>query len=97
MILRKLSATDPEGKRHIIRMLSHFEFRGHLCLVFEPMVRCCFAPLPGKNLDFKSSSESPHMLTVSTAGCAGVAAARCACPGACLHHDYAPGRTLRSM
>lgn len=39
MILRKLAATDPEGKRHIIRMLSHFEYRGHLCLVFEPMVR----------------------------------------------------------
>ncbi len=40
VILRKLAATDPEGKRHIIRLLSHFEFRGHLCLVFEPMVRC---------------------------------------------------------
>lgn len=39
VILRKLAATDPEGKRHIIRLLSHFEFRGHLCLVFEPMVR----------------------------------------------------------
>lgn len=33
VILRKLAATDPEGKRHIIRMLSHFEYRGHLCLV----------------------------------------------------------------
>lgn len=38
VILRKLAATDPEGRRHIIRLLSHFEFRGHLCLVFEPMV-----------------------------------------------------------
>ena len=39
VILRKLAATDPDGRRHIIRLLSHFEFRGHLCLVFEPMVR----------------------------------------------------------
>ena len=39
VILRKLGATDPEDKRHVIRLLRHFDYRGHLCLVFEPMVR----------------------------------------------------------
>jgi serine/threonine-protein kinase PRP4 len=39
VILRKLGSLDPEGKRHVIRLLRHFDYRGHLCLVFEPMVR----------------------------------------------------------
>ena len=39
VILRKLAGADPEGKRHIIRMLTSFEYRHHLCLVFEPLVR----------------------------------------------------------
>ncbi len=38
VILRKLSEADPEGKRHCIRQLGSFEYRNHLCLVFEPMV-----------------------------------------------------------
>lgn len=38
IILRKLSAADPEGKRHVIRMTGSFEYRSHLCLVFEAMV-----------------------------------------------------------
>lgn len=38
VILRKLSEADPEGKRHVIRMLGSFEYRHHLCLVFEAMV-----------------------------------------------------------
>ncbi|KAL4437548.1 hypothetical protein ABPG77_003529 [Micractinium sp. CCAP 211/92] len=37
VILRKLSEADPEGKRHCIRQLGSFEYRNHLCLVFEPM------------------------------------------------------------
>ena len=37
VILRKLSEADPEGKRHCIRFLGSFEYRSHLCLVFEPM------------------------------------------------------------
>ena len=39
VILRKLGSLDPDGKRHVIRLLRHFDYRGHLCLVFEPMVR----------------------------------------------------------
>jgi serine/threonine-protein kinase PRP4 len=37
IILNKLSEADPDGKRHVIRMLSSFEYRNHLCLVFESM------------------------------------------------------------
>ena len=39
VILRKLGEADPESKRHCIRMLGSFEYRNHLCLVFESMVR----------------------------------------------------------
>ena len=39
VILRKLSGADPVGKRHCVRMLRSFEYRQHLCLVFESMVR----------------------------------------------------------
>jgi hypothetical protein len=39
VILRKLSGADPEGKRHCVRLLRTFEYRQHLCLVFENMVR----------------------------------------------------------
>ncbi|PWN42303.1 kinase-like protein [Ceraceosorus guamensis] len=34
-ILQKLASLDPEDKRHVIRLDSHFEHRGHLCMVFE--------------------------------------------------------------
>jgi serine/threonine-protein kinase PRP4 len=34
-ILQKLSAADPEGKKHIIRLERQFEHKGHLCMVFE--------------------------------------------------------------
>jgi serine/threonine-protein kinase PRP4 len=37
VILRKLAEADPAGRRHVIRMLGSFEYRHHLCLVFEPM------------------------------------------------------------
>lgn len=36
-ILNLLASKDPEDKRHCIRLISHFEFKNHLCLVFEPM------------------------------------------------------------
>lgn len=42
VILRKLAGADPEGKRHCVRLLRTFEYRHHLCLVFESMAR----PLP---------------------------------------------------
>jgi len=39
VILRKLAGADPEGKRHCVRLLRTFEYRHHLCLVFESMAR----------------------------------------------------------
>ncbi len=44
VILRKLSGADPEGKRHVVRLLRTFEYRQHLCLVFENMVRSASVP-----------------------------------------------------
>lgn len=38
-ILRLLAEADPEGRKHCIRLLRRFEYRSHVCLVFEPMVR----------------------------------------------------------
>ncbi|KAI9312097.1 kinase-like domain-containing protein [Dichotomocladium elegans] len=35
--LKKLSEADPENKKHVIRLLRHFEYRNHLCLVFESL------------------------------------------------------------
>lgn len=37
VILRKLSGADPEDRRHCVRLLSSFEYRAHLCLVFESL------------------------------------------------------------
>jgi serine/threonine-protein kinase PRP4 len=34
-ILRKLQEADPEDRKHIIRLEGSFDFKGHLCLVFE--------------------------------------------------------------
>ncbi len=38
VILRKLAGADPEGKRHVVRFIRTFDYRSHLCLVFESMV-----------------------------------------------------------
>mmetsp|Transcript_14649 Transcript_14649/g.26369 ORF Transcript_14649/g.26369 Transcript_14649/m.26369 type:complete len:619 (+) Transcript_14649:5-1861(+) len=35
--LKLLASKDPEGKKHCVRLLSSFEHRNHLCMVFEPM------------------------------------------------------------
>jgi serine/threonine-protein kinase PRP4 len=37
-VLRKLGAADPENKKHCIRLIRHFDYRNHMCLVFESMV-----------------------------------------------------------
>ncbi len=37
LILKKLAALDTENKMHIIKLESHFDFRNHLCLVFESL------------------------------------------------------------
>lgn len=47
VILRKLAEADPAGKRHCVRLLGSFDYRSHLCLVFESLVSgyaciCCF-------------------------------------------------------
>eukprot|EP00922_Rhytidocystis_sp_ex-Travisia-forbesii_P071880 GHVS01107267.1.p1 GENE.GHVS01107267.1~~GHVS01107267.1.p1 ORF type:complete len:303 (+),score=63.72 GHVS01107267.1:20-928(+) len=36
-ILRKLNSTDKDDRKHIIRLVRHFTYRGHLCMVFEWM------------------------------------------------------------
>jgi serine/threonine-protein kinase PRP4 len=36
-ILKKLAGADPAGRRHCVRLLSSFDYRGHLCLVFEAL------------------------------------------------------------
>lgn len=36
-ILETLNKNDKENKKHVIRLLRHFSYRGHLCLVFECM------------------------------------------------------------
>jgi hypothetical protein len=35
--LQELSEKDPESRKHVIRMLSSFEYKNHLCMVFESM------------------------------------------------------------
>ncbi|KAL9016548.1 MAG: hypothetical protein Q9185_006125 [Variospora sp. 1 TL-2023] len=34
-ILQKLALADPEDKKHVIRLKRTFEYKGHLCMVFE--------------------------------------------------------------
>ena len=37
VILNKLAGADPDNRRHCVRLLSSFEYRNHLCLVFESL------------------------------------------------------------
>ncbi|CAK7219866.1 U4/U6 small nuclear ribonucleoprotein prp4 [Sporothrix bragantina] len=34
-ILQKLNESDPENRKHIVRFERSFDFRGHLCMIFE--------------------------------------------------------------
>lgn len=34
-ILQKLNSADPENKKHVIKFERSFEYKGHLCMVFE--------------------------------------------------------------
>ncbi|KAK3323892.1 kinase-like domain-containing protein [Cercophora scortea] len=34
-ILQKLNAADPENKKHMVKFERSFEYKGHLCMVFE--------------------------------------------------------------
>lgn len=36
-ILQKLNESDKFDKKHVIKLYGSFEYRRHLCLVFEPM------------------------------------------------------------
>ncbi|SPO27497.1 related to mRNA splicing-associated serine-threonine protein kinase [Ustilago trichophora] len=36
-ILRKLNNTDPDDRKHIVRLERHFDYKGHLCMVFESL------------------------------------------------------------
>eukprot|EP00250_Pteridium_aquilinum_P018791 c24207_g1_i1 orf=209-3775(+) len=36
-ILKKLDGADPENRRHCVRFFTSFDYRKHLCLVFESM------------------------------------------------------------
>ncbi|KAF2661260.1 kinase-like protein [Lophiostoma macrostomum CBS 122681] len=54
--LRRLNDADPQDKRHIIRLLSSFDHKGHFCIVFEHM---------SKNLrDLLKEETSGHGLSL---------------------------------
>ena len=36
-ILNRIKQSDPDDKKHIVRLERTFEHRGHLCLVFESL------------------------------------------------------------
>lgn len=36
-LLKLLASRDAEDKKHCIRLISHFEYKNHLCLVFESL------------------------------------------------------------
>ena len=36
-ILKKLNEADPLDRRHVVRLKESFEYRGHLCMVFESL------------------------------------------------------------
>ncbi|ORX82670.1 kinase-like protein [Basidiobolus meristosporus CBS 931.73] len=36
-LLKKLAENDPHDKKHVIRLLRHFEHKNHLCLVFDSL------------------------------------------------------------
>ncbi|KAK9761538.1 U4/U6 small nuclear ribonucleoprotein prp4 [Basidiobolus ranarum] len=36
-LLKKLAIADPHDKKHVIRLLRHFEHKNHLCLVFDSL------------------------------------------------------------
>ncbi|CAO1636572.1 unnamed protein product [Parajaminaea phylloscopi] len=36
-VLNRLADMDPDDRRHIVRLKTHFQHRGHLCMVFESL------------------------------------------------------------
>lgn len=38
-VIKLLNQNDPNSRKHIIKLLDNFEYRKHLCLVFEQMDR----------------------------------------------------------
>ncbi|KAH8732586.1 kinase-like domain-containing protein [Phaeosphaeriaceae sp. PMI808] len=55
--LRKVNEADPQGCKHIVRLLGSFDHKGHLCIVFEHM---------SKNLrDLLKEETNGHGLALS--------------------------------
>lgn len=55
--VRKVNDADPQDKRHVVRLLSSFDHKGHLCAVFEHM---------SKNLrDLLKENTNGHGLSLS--------------------------------
>ncbi|KAJ9480172.1 Non-specific serine/threonine protein kinase [Pseudozyma hubeiensis] len=36
-ILRRLNETDPDDRKHVVRLERRFDYKGHLCMVFESL------------------------------------------------------------
>jgi len=53
-ILNRLRQSDPEDKKHVVRLERTFEHRGHLCLVFESLRSLLFSVSPNAVLMFLS-------------------------------------------
>jgi serine/threonine-protein kinase PRP4 len=61
--LRQLGAGDPENKKHVVRLIGHFEHRGHLCMVFEPMKSNLREVRRPRSSSSSSSSSKAGVLT----------------------------------
>uniref|UniRef100_V5E3F0 non-specific serine/threonine protein kinase n=1 Tax=Kalmanozyma brasiliensis (strain GHG001) TaxID=1365824 RepID=V5E3F0_KALBG len=36
-ILRRLNQSDPDDRKHVVQLERHFDYKGHLCMVFESL------------------------------------------------------------
>ena len=59
-VLKLLGSTDPENHKNVIRMLRHFEYRNHMCLVFEAMVSKISEISRGKTRCLSNAFISPN-------------------------------------
>jgi hypothetical protein len=40
--LDQLAHADPDDRKHVIRLLGHFNHKNHLCIVFESLRYVCY-------------------------------------------------------